>query len=190
MRTIDTSRLPLMDTEESSGLVSDVFEEIKQVLQVPFVPNLFRSLGTSPGVLAGTWEVYKRIYLETTLPMSLKAMLLYSISVSRDCEYCSAVHHVTCRTVGVDEDTLEVLIGNLEGLTPSRVQSMIRFGLKCADDPQSLNEADYEMLRNQGVTEEEIMEIIGLASLGVYLDLLADAVKTRVDDVFVDALSS
>lgn len=190
MKTIETSHLPLIEVGESTGRVREVFEDIKQTLQVPFVPNLFRSLATSPGLLTGTWEAYKSIYLETTLPMSLKAMLLYSISYSRDCEYCSAVHHVTCRTVGVDESTLEILTQNLEGLTPSRVQSIIRFGMKCGDDPRSLDESDYSSLRDQGVTDEEIMEIIGLASLGVYLDLLADAIKTRVDDVFVDALSS
>lgn len=188
MSNIPISNLTLVMPNDAGPDVAPVFEDIQRVLQVPFVPDLFKSLATSPLVLAGTWEAYKRIYLQTTLPMSLKAMILYSISSSRNCEYCSSVHHVTCRMLGVDEETLQVLVKNLEGLAPYRVQAIVRFAIACANDPQGLVEDDYESLRTNGISDEEIMEIIGLAAWGVYLDVLADGVKVRVDDVFTQAL--
>lgn len=188
MSTIPISNLSLVSGSESGPEVNDVYEDIQKVLQVPFVPDLFESLANSPNVLAGTWEAHKRVYLGTTLPMSLKAMVLYSISAQRNCEYCATVHHVTCRTLGVDEQTLQVLVENLEGLTPVRVQTIIKFALECAADPQGLGEEDFQTLRSNGISDEEIMEIIGLAAWGVYLDVLADSIKVPVDEVFANAL--
>lgn len=188
MPTIPISGLPLVTQPENDGQVNAVYEDIQKVLQVPFVPDLFKSLAASPLVVAGTWEAHKRVYLQTSLPMSLKAMILYSISSSRNCEYCAVVHHVTCRTLGVDEETLRVLTHNLDGLTPHRVQSIVKFALACASDPQALTEEDYDALRANGIDDEEIMEIIGLAAYGVYLDVVADGAKVRVDEVFSSAL--
>jgi alkylhydroperoxidase/carboxymuconolactone decarboxylase family protein YurZ len=39
-------------------------------------------------------------------------------------------------------------------------------------------------VRAEGVSDEEIVEIIALAALGNYLDTLADALRVDVDDVF------
>ena len=38
------------------------------------------------------------------------------------------------------------------------------------------------------MSDEEIIEVIGLAALGSYLDTLADALKVPVDSVIRDAL--
>ncbi len=45
-----------------------------------------------------------------------------------------------------------------------------------------------DAIRAQGVSDEEIIEVISLAALGNYLDTLADALKVPVDSVFRDAL--
>ena len=55
---------------------------------------------------------------------------------------------------------------------------------------QSLTDADYEEVRNQGVSDEEMVEIIALAALGNYLDTIADSLKLPVDDFIAQALAS
>ncbi len=115
-------------------------------------------------------------------------MILFSISAAKKCQYCSAVHQVTCKTLGVEEDTLAALDSNLEALAPQRVQAIVRFAQKCALDPQSLEAADYEAVRAQGIGDQELMEIIALAALGNLLDTLADGMKVEVDSVFTEAL--
>ena len=62
------------------------------------------------------------------------------------------------------------------------------FAKKCATDPHSLGDADYENLREQGISDEEIVEIIALAALGNYLDTIADALKLEVDEAIAQAL--
>ena len=120
--------------------------------------------------------------------MSLASMIMFSIASAKNCQYCSAVHQVTCKTLGVDEETLTALAGHLETLAPRRVQEIVKFAIKCAMDPQSLSAADYDAVRDQGIGDDELMEIIALAALANYLDTLADGMKIEVDSVFKEAL--
>jgi uncharacterized peroxidase-related enzyme len=153
------------------------------------VPNIFKAQATSPNVLRGTWDVFRNVFLSTSLPMPLASMILFSIAAAKNCQYCSSVHQVTCKTLGVDEDTLAALDGNLESLTPQRMQAIVKFAQRCALDPQGLEAADYDDVRNQGISDQEIMEIISLAALGGYLDAMADSMKIEVDSAIKDALA-
>ena len=188
MTRLAVSGLSLVDEQTADSEVGATFDEIRRVMEIPFVPNIDKAAAGSPAVLAGTWEVLRNVFLKTSLPMSLAAMIMYSIAAARKCQYCSSVHQLTCKTLGIDEDTLSALGSDLAGLTPQRVQEIVQFALKCALDPQSLSEADYDAVRAQGISEQELIEIIGLAALGNYLDTLADCMKVEVDAVIKDAL--
>lgn len=188
MNELPISQLPMIEEQEATDEVAQVFDDIRREANMPFIPNFFRALAVSPSALSGTWDVDFKLFMQTTLPMSLKAMILFSIAAARQCQYCSAVHQTTCRTLGVDEATLGVLVKDLDTLAPRRVQEIIKFALKCADKPSSLTEADYDHVREQGVSDEELMEIIALAALGVYFVILAGGMKVEVDSVFKQAL--
>jgi uncharacterized peroxidase-related enzyme len=188
MAELAVSGLPVVEAEEAFSETKETFDDIQRTLELPFVPNIWKTLASSDVALTGTWNVLRNIFLQTNLPMSLASMILFSIAAAKKCQYCSAVHQVTCKTLGVEEDTLAALDGDLEGLTPRRVQAIVRFAQRAALDPQGLGESDYQEVREQGVSDGEILEIIALAALGNYLDTVADAMKIDVDSVIAEAL--
>ena len=55
-------------------------------------------------------------------------------------------------------------------------------------EPQSLVDDDYQAIRDQGMSDEEIVEVISLAALGNYLDTIADSLKLDVDEAISEAL--
>jgi alkylhydroperoxidase family enzyme len=71
-----------------------------------------------------------------------------------------------------------------------RIQVIVRFAEKCAFEHGNMSDEDYEQVRAQGVSEEEIIEIVALAALGTYLDVMADSLKLNVDDVIAQALAA
>ncbi len=188
MTSTQISPLPLVEEADATPGNADTFDDIKRVLEIPFVPNIHKTLANSPTVLTGTWEALRNIFLQSSLPTSLASMILFSISAAKQCQYCGAIHEVTCKTLGVEEDTLSALGGNLEVLAPHRVQAIVKFAQKCALNPQGLAAADYESVREQGVSDQELTEIIALAALGNFLDTLADGMKVELDSVFKEAL--
>ncbi|MBI1879741.1 MAG: peroxidase-related enzyme [Chloroflexi bacterium] len=188
MDYLPISGLSLVEEEEATPEVTRIYEEIKRDMQVPFVPNYFKALAVSPAALTINWDSFRSMIQNATLPHSLIAMIHYTIATSRQCEYCSATNELTCRTLGIDEETLAALVQDLGNVSPKRIRAIIEFSLKAAHNPQGLVTEDYDRLRAQGLTDEELAEIIAIVALGNMADTLADALKIKVDAPIAIAL--
>jgi uncharacterized peroxidase-related enzyme len=182
------SDLPMIEEKEAADEVARIYAEVKREIQIPFVPNAIKTLAVSPAALAIHWDFYRSFLEHTTMPQSLTAMILFTIAKTGNCEYCSASNELVCRTLGIDEETLTRLVEDLGNVSPQRIRVIIEFALKASLHPQSLVAADYERVREQGVTDEELTEIILIAAVGKYLDTLADALKIEVDSMVAEAL--
>ena len=178
---------PIEDAE-ASGEVARIYGDIQRALSIPFVPNLEKVLANAPNVLNGLWGALDEIFLKSSLPPSLSLMVLYAVSAANNCQYCAPMFKATCMSSGMDNDTLAALDRDLDQLSPMRVQTIVKFGLKCARDRAHLGSADYDTVRAQGVTEEEILEIIGLAALGNFLNTFSDSLKIELDEPIAQML--
>jgi uncharacterized peroxidase-related enzyme len=182
------SGLPVVEESEAAGEVAGIYAEARQLMQVPFVPNIMRGLAISPAALTVFWQMYRAFLLNSTLPQALTAMILYAIAERNNCQYCSAGHEMTCRMLGVDEETLAQLVRDLGNVSPERVREIIRFALEVNSDPRGLVAEDYDRVRAEGVTDEELAEIILIAAMGKMGDTLADSLKIRVDTMAAEIL--
>jgi alkylhydroperoxidase family enzyme len=64
----------------------------------------------------------------------------------------------------------------------------VQFALKVATNPQGLRAEDYDEVRAYGITNEEIIEIVMIAGMALFNDVLADSLKIEVDPEVADAL--
>ena len=174
----------------ATGAIADEYADIRRVLELPFVPDLFKTAAHAPQVLSGTWALERDVFVQSDLPMPLAAMILYAISSAKNCRYSSTAHYLTCRSLGVEESAMKSLQGDLSGLSPERTRAIVGFARKAAIEPQSLRKADYDAIRRHGVDDKELVQIVGLAALGNYMDTLADGLKVEIDDIVSQALAS
>jgi uncharacterized peroxidase-related enzyme len=188
MAYVPKNGLPFIEEEEATGEVAEIYEEMKREMQMPFVPNMMKVLAGSPEALTFSWKMVFASVQHRTLPDALISMISYTISTKSNCLYCSSGNELTCRMLGVDQDTLDKLVKDLENLNPERVQAIIDFALKVAEHPQELVRADYDKVRDQGVMDNEIVEIIVTAAAAVYADIVADALQIEVDGMTQMAL--
>ena len=179
-----------IEEDQATGEIAEIYDAVKKALQVPEVPNIDKVLAHSPPALKATVGLLGDLYLASSLPQPVIAMLLYSISLARSCQYCSSFHRLTCRMVGVDEAMLAAVGNDLGSVTPERVQAIVSFGVKAAMSPNDITESDYEKLRNMGISDSEIVEIVALAGLGMYLNIIATALKIEVDDMIKQGLAA
>lgn len=190
MGEIEANGLPMIEEDEATGVVADIYEEIKREMMLPVVPNVFKAMASSPAALTIYWTSFRTLFEHSTLPQSLRAMILYAVAEQNNCEYCSASHELSCRTLGIDEETLARVIHDLPSLSPERIRTTIEFALRVARSAKSLTRADYDRVREQGVSDGELVEIIQLASIGSSGDVLADALKVEVDAMVSEALAA
>ena len=86
--------------------------------------------------------------------------------------------------LGVTPGVLEHLVHDVNGLSDPKLRDMVLFALKCSSNPQTLTEEDYEQLRQHGLKQSEIMEIIAMSALAVYANIIADATAMEQDEMF------
>jgi uncharacterized peroxidase-related enzyme len=188
MLSVAKNILPMVEEAAASAEVAHIYDEIKQVLQMPFVPNALKAIANSPVALTIYWGMYRSFVQHTTLPQALISMILFTIAERNHCEYCSATNELTCRTLGIDEETLQALSNDLGNVSPERLRVIIEFAVKTAKQPKSLGPADLERVRDQGLSDAEVVEIMLIAAIGNLNDTLADALKTEVDAPVAKAL--
>lgn len=188
MNHLAISGLPMIEEHEAVGEVAKLYEQGKRILEAPFVPNSAKVIATSPPILEAVMNLYEVFFQKLTLPQSLLAVISYAIPTAKNCLYCSANQELYCRVVGIDEATLAKVAQDLGNVSPERVKIVVEFALKCALEPQSLVAGDYDRVRDQGVSDEELIEIIFAAGLANLSDTMADATKIKVDDMVTQAL--
>jgi uncharacterized peroxidase-related enzyme len=184
------SPIPGITEAEASEEVAAIFGQVKEAMQIPFVPNILQMLANCPQALKATVGAIAELQLNSTLPRPVVSMVLYSVAAASECRYCGSMHKLSCRTLGIDDATLAALSGNLGTLTPERVQAIVAFAVKAAKSPKDLSGGDFEKLREMGISDAEIVEIVALAALGGYLDAIADALKIDVDEMIAQGLAA
>lgn len=176
--------VPLLKTEDASREVQDIYGEFHRRMSFPSPPNFIMTQGHSPALARGTWEVVRHVLVGGEIPRWTKEMIFVAISKNRACQYCTAAHLACCRMLGVEPETLIRLVEDLTKLSDAKARDMILFALKCSSDPQSLTDEDYEQLRRHGLKQSEIVELIGMAALAVYANIIADATAMDQDEMF------
>jgi uncharacterized peroxidase-related enzyme len=190
MQYSEVTDLPILDERDAEGDVARIFEEYKRQMQIPYIPNILMGLAPSPAALAIYWDLTKSLDDNATLPESLIYMILFSIASSKNAKYCIAGNELTCRTLGIDGDTINALVEDIDSVIPHRTQEIIKFALKVAQNPQGLVAQDYQRVRDSGVTDDEIVEIIMIAAIANYTNTLSEAIKVPVESRVSSALGA
>ena len=115
--------------------------------------------------------------------------MFVAISHDRQCRYCEAAHIACCRMLGVDQKLLDSLVYGIENMPDHKARQIILFGLKCSRNPQSLTDADFAGLKQHGLLDGDIVEVISMSGLAVYANIIADAIGIEPDTMFKDISS-
>jgi uncharacterized peroxidase-related enzyme len=178
------AHLPTLEQDAAPKEVVEVYNDFQRRMGFPAAPNFIKTQGHSIAAARGTWGLVQNVLVGGVLPRTLKEMMFVAISQARNCRYCIAAHMACCRMLGIEPAALEQLASKVTDMAPPKARDIIVFGLKCARDPQSLTDEDFDGLRLHGLAQSEIMEVISMAALAVYANTIADATGMPADEMF------
>lgn len=179
------ARFPLVeDGAATDPRVQAVYDEIRKELGFGMVPNLFKSMALSPGVLEANWKKFRATILQGDVPRTLKEMVGVAISQAHNSPYALNVHLHGLSALGMSEEVLRTLVTDFDACPlPEREKAVIRFGLAAGTHPHDLTEADYQRLRDLGLDEGEIFEIVATADMFTAVNRYTDAIALEIDQL-------
>lgn len=164
--------------------VAEIYRHFTKQMGYPDVPSFITTLGGSPALVEGTCTLVENLLLQGTLPRATKELIFLAVATDRECEYCKEAHTACCRMLGVEDETIDAVRNGLRGELPGRIREILLFSIKCAAAPEELAEEDFALLRQHGLTQQQMLEVIAISALAVYTTIIADATLLEPDAMF------
>ena len=177
--------VPILEKDQLTDPIAQrVYDEILNELGFGIVPNIFKSMATRPRFLEANWNHFRSTILQGDIPRTLKEMIGVAISQHNRSEYALKVHLHGLSALGMSEEVLNTLVSDFDACPlPDREKAMIRFGLKIATDPHAAAQSDYDHLREVGLDDDEIYEIVATAHLFTGVNQYTDAICLEIDQL-------
>lgn len=144
--------------------------------------NFFTAQGPRPDILAAVWQLVRTMLIGGRLPPALKQMMILAISHQADCRYCEVVHGHALEQMGVDRATIDTCaIDPTAASLPATHREILKFAVRAARDPDSIGADDVEALRDLGLDEGELIEVLMMVAFTRFVNTWATVSGIPVD---------
>lgn len=157
------------DTQTGDTLA--LFDRLMQRPMHDQIPSVMSAtLSMRPDIYEAVMAAGKPILFEGALPVSVKQMMVMVIANRRNCRFCTDAHRTMLETMGIDDALIDNCIDDPEmKLVPPMHRQVLKFALNAAQDPNNVDDGEFQRLRDSGLNEEEILEAAMVASFANFL---------------------
>ena len=178
------SRFPV---PELADLPDDIRSRIEAIAEKSgFIPNVFLALAHRPEEWRGFFTLHDAIMeRESGLTKGERELIVVATSAANDCLYCVVAHGAIARIrmknpLIADQVAINYRKSDLTG----RQKAMIAFALKVATNSAALEEQDFDLLRAEGFSDEDIWDIGSIASFFALSNRMANLTSMRPNAEF------
>ncbi len=100
----------LMEESQATGRVKEIFTEIRETLQIPFVPQLFRALGPHPAQLEAVWIQVKGLFAGGVLDVKTKCLAALAVAAIQHNPYFIQIYSVVLKRLGITEEEISEML--------------------------------------------------------------------------------
>lgn len=178
----ESAYIDLVTPDEAEGRVAEIYEEILatregEMEEEMSLNKMWMAFGAAPDVLEVFWPHMRDSYRAGDLPFELKSKVSLVTATVMECEGCRFFHTDRLQREGVDDDQIERMRQREieESAFSEKEYEILRFAEETADDPHSIEEEEVERLREVGLSDSEIVELIDCVAVHVYTAVFQEA---------------
>ncbi|MFM0643321.1 peroxidase-related enzyme [Paraburkholderia bryophila] len=178
------SRYPV---PEPNDWPDDIRARILEVQEkAGFVPNVFLTLAHRPDEFRAFFAYHDALMLkEGCLTKGEREMIVVATSAVNECLYCVVAHGAILRIY--EKSPLladQVAVNHRKADISARQKAMLDFALKVCRASGSVDESDFQALREQGFTDEDIWDIAAITAFFGLSNRMANVISMRPNDEF------
>src|SRR6201989_3029276 len=170
------SWFPVPDEADLPPELQGLFRAARE--RIGFVPNVFRTYAFRPERLSAWFAHFRLLHEETPgLSAAEREMIAVVVSMANGCLYCLVAHGAALRAAWGDPVTADRITldwRRAEGL-PDRQRAICAMAEKVTRTPVECEEPDLEALRAQGLSDEDVWDVIEVAAMYNFTNRLAQA---------------
>ena len=162
-------------------MIHQIFEWVTQMEGA--VPNHFYVEMNFPEFLQAKLGATKVLWESGELSMTEIQHVGICVSHANGCPYCTtAFCTILNYGLGADEEVVaRILTDGIDGVHEPRLKGILAFALKVNADAKSLTDADIDALREAGLTDKGIVQLVHLVSDFAAYNRLNIALDTDYD---------
>ena len=175
------------ETPALSQLPDDVLRRIRQVQEKSgFIPNVFLALARRPAEFRAFFAYHDAVMLrESGLTKAEKEMIVVATSAANDCTYCVIAHGAILRIYARDPHIADqVAINHRTAPVSPRQRAMLKFAVKLARHPESMEHSDHAQLLEYGFSDDDIWDISAITGLFALSNRMAHATGMQPNPEF------
>ena len=100
----------MIEENEASGKVKEVFDDIKNSRGITEIPNFWKMLANDPNELERSWNALKQVMRKGALDPITKELIYVAVSITNSCEYCTKSHSYAAKKKGATDEMLKEMI--------------------------------------------------------------------------------
>ena len=170
------TRVSLIDSSNTTADRAALLTQIHNAFGA--TPNMFKAVANSPAALKSMWGAFGALG-GGVIPAKLGEQIAVAVADRNACEYCLAAHTALGRKAGVSGEALAAAQAG-ESADP-RTAAVLRFVLQLVNERGQVDAADVQALRDQGVNDEQIVEIVAHVALNLFTNYVNVALAVPVD---------
>jgi len=178
------SRYPVPELEE---LPKDIRDRILAVQEkAGFVPNVFLTLAHRPDEFRAFFAYHDALMeKEGGLTKAEREMIVVATSSANQCQYCVVAHGAILRIRAKNPLIADQVATNYRkaDITP-RQMAMLGFAMKVSQHSGEIGDADFDGLRAQGFSDEDIWDIGAISAFFALSNRMANLISMRPNDEF------
>lgn len=179
------SRLHAVDPQTATGKAKELLDGVQAKLGV--TPNLMRTLANSPAVLEAYLN-FSGALGKGKLGAKVREQIALVVADTNQCEYCLAAHSYIGKSTGL---TPEVIADSRRATSSdSKTSAILTFAQKLVINRGIVSDRELELVKEAGISEGEIAEIIGAVALNIFTNYFNHVAQTEVDFPKVEMAAS
>ena len=99
----------MIEENEATGKVKEIFEDIKQKRNIKSVNNFWKMLANEPETLERTWNSLQQVMKKGAIDEMTKELIYIAVSITNSCEYCIKSHSSAAIKKGASKNMLAEL---------------------------------------------------------------------------------
>jgi uncharacterized peroxidase-related enzyme len=184
MNSKTISRYPVPELKD---LPQDIRERILAVQEkAGFIPNVFLALAHRPEEFRAFFAYHDALMeKEGGLSRAEREMIVVATSAINQCQYCVIAHGAILRVRSKNALIADQIASNYRkaDITP-RQKAMIDFAVKVSQHAEEVGDADFEALRAQGFSDEDIWDMGAISAFFALSNRMANLIDLRPNDEF------